>query len=155
METAPTAATPSFFHVPLNPQFADPEYKRTFFLARDGLAPLASRDIHFNGDLRAVVDRASDHGQFVFSKKWPTSEVDAQAGLLIRESADGQWVTGIGWEDYLSVQGHNPWNCMHACVRVGPLARKQTKTVRGKLYLFRGTRAACLAKFREDFPSRR
>lgn len=151
VETARTAGTPSFFHVPLNPQFADPEYKRTFFLAGDGLAPLASRDIHFNGDLRAVVDCASDHGQFVFSRKWPTSEVDAQAGLLIRGSANAQWVTGIGWEDYLSVHAHNPWNCMHAGVRVGPLARKQTKTVRGKFHLFRGPRAGAWQSSRKTF----
>ncbi len=154
-EPARTTETPKFFHVPRNTQFVDPERKRTYFLAGDALTPLASREIHFNSDLRVAVDRASDHGQFAFSKKWPTSAANAQAGLLIRESADGQWVTGVAWEDYLSVQGHNPWNCMHACVRVGPLARKQTKTIRGKLYLFRGTKAACLAKFRADFPSQR
>ena len=153
-EPARTSETPTFFHVPRNLQFTDPERKRTYFLAGDGLTPLASREIHFNSDLRVAVDRASDHGQFVFSKKWPTSAVNAQAGLLIRESADGQWVTGVAWEDYLSVQGHNPWNCMHACVRVGPLARKQTKTIRGKLYLFKGSKTDCLAKFRKDFSSR-
>ena len=151
----PTPATESFFHVPRNPEFADPDRKRTYFLARDGLALLASRDIHFNGDLRAAVDRASARGPFVFSKKWPTSEVNAGAGLLVRESVDGRWVTGVGWEDFLSVQGHNPWNCMHACVRVGPLAPGQTKTIRGKLYLFQGGRNECLARFREDFPARR
>ena len=77
--------------------------------------------------------------------------MNAGAGLLLRESEDGRWVTGIAWDDYLSVQGHNPWNCMHACIRVGPLKPKQSKTVRGKLYLLPGARQECLARFREDF----
>jgi len=77
--------------------------------------------------------------------------MNAAAGLLVRESEDGRWVTGIAWDDYLSVQGHNPWSCMHACIRVGPLKPKKSKTVRGKLYLLPGTRQECLARFREDF----
>ena len=36
--------------------------------------------------------------------RWPTAEPNARAGLLIRESNDGRWVTGIAWEDYVSVQ---------------------------------------------------
>ncbi len=155
VEATMRPAAPPFFHVPLDPRFADHERKRTFFVSRDGLALLGSRDIHFNGDLRAAVDRVSDGGQFVFSNKWPTSEINSEAGLLIRESADGRWVTGIGWDDYVSVQGHNPWSCMHVCVRVGPLPRGHTRSVRGKLYLFRGSKANCLTKFRDDFPSRR
>jgi len=152
---ARTPAASTFYHVPLNTQLADPDRQRTYFLARQGLLPLTSRDIHFCEHLRATVDRASDQGRFVFTSKWPTSEVNAVAGLLIRESMDGQWVTGVGWEDFLSVQGHNPWNCLHACVRVGPLAPGQTKTIRGKLYLLRGSRSDCLQRFRKDFPSQR
>lgn len=137
--------------LPLNRQFADPEHNKTFFLSPDGLAALTSRAIHFNQALRAEVDQASDQGKFVFSQKWPTSDVNAKAGVLIRESEDGKWVTGIGWEDFLSVQGHNPWYCMHACIRVGPLKQKQSKTIRGRLYLFRGNKAGCLARFVKDF----
>jgi hypothetical protein len=144
------ASTGSMYHVPATPQFADPEFNRTFFLSASGLAPLTSRAIHFNGSLRDGVDRASDQGRFVFSTKWPTSDADAAGGLIVRESSEGGWVTGIAWEDYLSVQGHNPWNCMHACVRVGPLARGATRRVRGKAYLFRGDRDACVARFRKD-----
>jgi hypothetical protein len=134
-----------------NRNFSDPGRSKTFFLSAAGLTPLSSREIHFNGTLRAAIDRASDRGSFVFSNKWPTSAVNAAAGLLVRESEDGRWVTGIAWDDYLSVQGHNPWSCMHACIRVGPLKPKQSKTVRGKLYLLPGTRQECLARFREDF----
>lgn len=148
-------ASSAFFRIPINRLFADPERNRTFFLAPDGLAPLASREIHFNAGLRAAVDLVAGGGPLAFSRKWPTSKLNAKAGLLIRESSDRKWVAGIGWEDYLSVQGHNPWNCMHVCVRVGPLRRKETKTVRGKLYLFQGSRTDCLRRFQEDFADRR
>lgn len=141
---------PSFFGAPRTPQFADNERSRTYFLSPNGLAGLASRAIHFSGALRARIEAASEGGQFTFSYKWPTSDVNAEAGILIRESADGEWVTGIGWSGFLSVQGHNPWNCMHVCVRAGPLKRKESKTVRGRLYLFRGSKEDCLARFAAD-----
>ncbi len=150
LETAARQTAAGLFHEPRTRQFGDPDRNRTFFLSPGGLAVLSSRAIHFNSALREKIDAASDHGQFVFSYKWPASDVNARAGVLIRESSDHEWVTGIGWTDFLSVQGHNPWNCMHVCVRLGPLRQKESKTVRGRLYLFRGSRQDCLARFRED-----
>lgn len=150
LETGASLKPPSFFHVPKTRQFDDRDRIRTFFLSPNGLAGLNSRAIHFNSELRAKIDAASDHGRFAFSEKWPTSDVDAKAGILIRESVDGEWVTGVGWADYLSVQGHNPWNCMHVCARVGPLKQKESRTVRGRIYLFRGTKSECLARFMKD-----
>jgi hypothetical protein len=138
--------------LPLNPNFADPWRKNTFYLSAGGLAPLDSRAIHFNTRFRAAVERASDGGRFAFSHKWPTSDDNAVAGLIVRESEDGHWVTDIEWEEFLSVQGHNPWSCMHAGVRVGALQPGESRTVRGRLYLFRGTREECADRFRRDFP---
>jgi hypothetical protein len=132
--------------------FNDEGHERTYFLGSEGLEPLRSREIHFGRELRPLIDQLSPSGQFVFSAKWPTSPVNAGAGILIRESEDGRWVTGIAWEDYVAVQGHNPWKCMHLAVRVGPLPRGETKTLRGRVYLFRGNRTDCLAKYRKDFP---
>lgn len=140
----------------LNRNFADPWRRKTFFVSADGLTPLASRALHFNAVLRPEVARAASAsgGQFAFSHKWPTSDVDAIAGLLVRESEDGRWVTGIAWDEFLSVQGHNPWNCLHACVRIGALRPGESRTVRGRAYLFAGTKEDCLARFRRDFPAR-
>ncbi len=142
--------------LPLNRNFADARRTRTFFLARDGLTPLVSRSIRFNAALRPAVDRAgaANGGWFPFTAKWPTSEVDSVAGLLVRESEDGEWVTGIGWADWLSVQGHNPWSCLHACVRLGALRPGESVEVRGRLYLFRGGKDDLLARFTRDFPAR-
>jgi hypothetical protein len=136
---------------PLNPNFADPEHRKTWFVSAHGLDLLAAREIHFNRKLRPAVDRKSPEGKFAFSYKWPMSQVDSEAGLLVREAADGRWVTGIGWEDFLSTQGHNPWSCMHACVRVGPLKSGQIRQIQGRIYLFEGTAAECLNRFQRGF----
>jgi hypothetical protein len=131
-----------------NPLFAN---RNTWFVGPDGLARQDQREIHFNADLRGRVNACSDHGQFVWSKKWPTSPVNAAAGLLLRESSDGKWTAGIAWERFLSAQGHNPWECMHLCVLVGPLKKGESRTIRGRIYLFQGTRDDCLARYRRDF----
>ncbi len=134
-----------------NAQFIDNEHSRTYFLGPNGLELLQAREIHFNQALRSLIDQVSPSGQFVFSPKWPTSPGNAAAGLLIRESADGQSVSGIAWEDFVSVQGHNPWKCMHLSVRVGPLAQGATKTIKGRIYLLKGNRNDCLAKYQQEF----
>lgn len=131
-----------------NPQFTNTS---TYFIGPDGPTRQIQREIHFNADLLDLIEARSDHGTFPFSRKWPTSEINATAGLLLRESDDGHWVTGIAWEQFLSAQGHNPWACMHLCVRVGPLKPGQTRTIRGKVYLFKGDRRDCLARYRQDF----
>ena len=139
--------------LPRNRNLSDPGRSKTFFVSASGLAPLSTRAIHFNADYRAAVDRASAGGTFVFTPKWPTSELNATAGLLVRESEDGRWVTGIAWEDYLSVQGHNPWSCMHASIRAGALKPGESRTIRGKLYLFQGKKEDVVAQFTRDFPA--
>ncbi len=131
--------------------FSDEEKTRTYFLRSKGLELLRTREIHFRNQLRPLVDQLSPSGQFVFSQKWPTASDDAIAGILIRESADGRWVTGIAWDDFVSIQGHNPWKCMHVAVRVGPLPRGASKSIRGRIYLFQGNREECLQKYRRDF----
>lgn len=146
------AGTNPSMPLPLNRNFADPWRRNTFYISAGGLTPLDSRAIHFNARLRSVVDQASDEGRFVFSPKWPTSSEDATAGLLVRESEDGRWVTGVAWEEFLSVQGHNPWSCLHACVRIGPLPAGGSREIRGRLYLFKGTKEECTERFRRDFP---
>ena len=90
--------------------------------------------------------------KFVFEKKdWPASERDAHAGIVIRESSDGRYVMGIGWDSFLLAQAHNPMNCMHLSIKVGPLARGEKKTIRGRIYLFEGSKEDCLREFEDYF----
>jgi hypothetical protein len=139
--------------LPLNRNFTDPWRRNSYYVSAGGLTPLDSRALHFNARHREAAERASDGGRFAWSNKWPTSGENATAGVLIRESEDGRWVTAIAWEDFLSVQGHNPWFCLHACVRIGALAPGESRTIRGRLYLLPGRKEDCLALFQRDFPS--
>jgi hypothetical protein len=137
---------------PINELFRDEEHTRTWFVGKDGLELLDNRDIHFNRRFRKNIDRAgNEDGTYSFTVKWPTSSRNAYAGLMVRESSDSQWVSGIGWEDFVSVQAHNPLRCMHPGVRVGPLSPGETKTIRGKIYLFKGNRDDCLERYENDF----
>jgi hypothetical protein len=138
---------------PKNAQFADVDQKSTYFLGPEGLTQLVTRAIHFNHVFREKIDGLATGGKFVFSSKWPTSMVDSYGGLIVRESVGRDWVAGIAWEDYLSAQGHNPWWCMHLSVRVGPLKVHETKTIRGKIYLFQGTKEDLMERFRREFRS--
>jgi len=140
-----------------NPIFLDEKYEHTYFLGSDGLELIKGqypREIHFNHEFRTTImnrKKEREDGNFVFSDKWPTSDLDAYAGLMIRESDDKQWVMGIAWESFISAQGHNPWKCMHLSIRVGPLKQGKKKTIRGKIYLFKGSKENCLRYFKRDF----
>lgn len=133
-----------------NRQFAN---TKTWFHAADGLKPLAMqapREIHYNHNLRQAIDvEADENGRYVWSPKWPTSDTDAVDGLIIRESTNSKWVTGIAWDRYLSTQGHNPWECMHLSVHIGPLEPRQMRTVHGRIWMFQGTKEELLKRFLE------
>ena len=136
-----------------SPTFFDDDQNRTFYLGGEGLMPLIRRDIHFNHTFRTAIDAEAENGHYVFSDKWPTSPANASGGLLLRESSDHQWIAAIAWSDFLSLQGHNPWRCMHQSIRIGPLSPGATKSIDGRIYLYQGTREDCLAKFKADFPA--
>jgi len=140
-----------------NPIFLDEEYEHTYFLGSDGLELIEGqypREIHFNHKFRTTImsrEKERKDGAFIFSSKWPTSDRDAYAGLMVRESEDKQWVMGIAWESFISAQGHNPWRCMHLSICVGPLEQGEKKTIQGKIYLFKGSKEDCLRYFKMDF----
>jgi hypothetical protein len=148
-----------FGEVKRNPIFLDKTHENTYFPGLDGLELLKGQhptEIHFAHELRPEImkwKKEQPDGNFAFSFKWPNSDRDAYAGLIIRESSDHKWTMGIAWESFISAQGHNPWTCMHLSIKVGPLAKGQTKTIRGKMYLFKGTKEDCLKYFKNDFPT--
>ena len=131
-----------------NRQFAN---TNTYFLGHDGLEKLVKREIHFDARVRDLVDREAKQGQYVWSQKWPKSKSNATGGLIVRESTNSKWACGIAWEDFLSAQAHNPWECMHLSIRIGPLARGDSKTIRGKIYLIEGNKEGLYKRYREDF----
>ena len=143
-----------------NPQFTN---QKTFFLGAEGLEPLVARELHYNHELRPAVDHVAHQWEesldpnsrpsdrFPWSFRWPDSAVDARGGLIVRESTDGKWVTGIAWERFLLAQAHNPWDCMHLSIHLGPLEKGESREVRGKIYLFQGTKEELLERYLSDF----
>lgn len=127
---------------------------KTYMLGAAGLERVADRDMHFNARLRDELERLAPDLRFAFSERWATSARDSHAGLLLRESLSGGWTCGVAWSEWLGLQAHNPWLCMHAATRVGPLARGARTTVRGKLYLFPGDRQEGLRRFEGEFAAR-
>jgi hypothetical protein len=131
-----------------NRQFAN---TNTYYLSAGGLKKLIKREIHFNDKFRKLVDEQGKPGEFVWSHKWPLNDDNAVGGLIVRESTDGKWACGIAWEDFLSSQGHNPWECMHLSIRIGDLKPGESKTIRGRIYLLRGDKSDVLKRYYEDF----
>lgn len=129
-----------------NPRLTDREHVRTWYVGTEGLDRLVEREIHFNHQLRPDIDAVGQDGEYVFSHKWPTAPTNATRGAIIRQSSDDRWVAAIAWDDFISAQGHNPWDCMHLSVRVGPLAPGDSITRRGRIVLFEGTPEEALAR---------
>jgi hypothetical protein len=123
-------------------------HRKTYLLGEDGLVRFADRAMHFDARARPRLAELSPELEFAFSERWPTSAQDAHAGLLLRESLGGGWTAGVAWEDWLAVQAHNPWLCLHVATKVGPLARGERRVVRGRLWLFPGDAAEGLRRFR-------
>jgi hypothetical protein len=77
-------------NVPPTSQFFDPERDRTWYYSSEKFDNLSNRDIHFNTKWRSAIDKIGEVGKYIFSDKWPSSQSDASAGILIRESMDGE-----------------------------------------------------------------
>jgi hypothetical protein len=141
-----------------NSIFLDEDHHHTYFHGENGLELVKGgypREIHFNHECFQEImswEKESKEGAFVFDNKWPTSGRDAYAGIMIRESKDGRYVMGIAWESFLSAQGHNPWQCMRLSIKVGPLAIGEKKSIRGRIYLFEGSKEDCLEAFEQGPP---
>jgi hypothetical protein len=130
-------------------------HKSTYFVAADGLERLPDRDLHFRAELRPSLEARDGALEFDFSKRWRSSERDDHGGLLVRTSQSGRWTAGVAWEDWLGVQAHNPWLCMHVATRVGPLAPGASRTVRGRLVLVEGPLEKGLETLRAPWPPSR
>ena len=114
---------------------------------------LKKREIHWNHNLRAKVDAVQPDQNYAWKEKWPKADPNAVGGFLMRETNDGEWRAGIAWERFLSCQGHNPRECMHLGIHLGPLPAGESRNVRGKIYLVRENSALLLKRYGKDFPS--
>ena len=138
--------------LPLCKSLRDQEHTKTYFVGKNGLEVLSTHELHFNHAFRPQLAKESPEFFYpAFSPRWKTAKNDAYAGLMMREDDTGEWIVGIGWEDFLSCQGHNPLQCMHLGVRLGALAPGESRVIRGKVYFFKGAKEDCLNRYKQDF----
>jgi hypothetical protein len=136
---------------PTTERFADPEQRHTYYYGRTGFEPLTGRDVHWMADCRDRIEERRPPDGFPWDRKWPTADRDATAPLVVRETPDGSWATGIAWERSISAQGNNPWNCLHLSAKLGPVAPGDTTRTRGKLYLQSTDKMAIREQYEADF----
>ncbi len=81
----------------------------------------------------------------------PLSELVPSNGLIGCFSQDGDTILATAWEPYQELfQGVAV--CIHSDFRLGGLRPKETKTIRGKIYIVKADPAALLRRYQRDFP---
>ncbi len=75
--------------------------------------------------------------------------------LMLKISKDGEYVLGIATDEAIGVSCNHQesMSCIHSNPHWGALAPGQSKTVHGRIYLFRGTAQDILGRCRKDFGS--
>ena len=129
-----------------------PPYIRKCFLMLDGkltrlpTQPWALKARYIPGQVYAApgVDRDDVNPR-------PLSKLVPSSGLTGCFSADEKMILAVAWEPYQEIfQG--VITCIHSDFRIGGLQPKETKEIRGKLYLVPNDVEALIARFREEFP---
>jgi hypothetical protein len=81
----------------------------------------------------------------------PLSQLVPSNGLIGCFSRDGDMILATAWEPYQELfQGVGV--CIHSDLRLGGLQPKETKRIRGKIYLVKPDPAALLKRYEHDFP---
>ena len=81
----------------------------------------------------------------------PLSKVVPSNGLIGCFSADEKLIYASAWEPYQELfQGVA--RCLHSDFRLGGLAPRESKKIRGKMYLVPADVDALLARYAKDFP---
>jgi hypothetical protein len=84
----------------------------------------------------------------------PLSDLVPSNGLIGCYSADKSLILATAWEPYQELfQGVAM--CIHSDFRIGGLDPKETKHIRGKIYIVKADPAALLERYEQDFPEHR
>ncbi len=72
-------------------------------------------------------------------------------GLIVRESHDRKYSSGMYWERTAYVSNGHPADCVHASVDLGPLKAGETRGVSGKFYFLEGSKDELLKLWEKDY----
>ena len=99
--------------------------------------PIALTAYHTPGNLPLLNERSSG---------------EVAHGLIVRESLDGKYASGMYWERTAYISNRHPADCLHASVDFGPLGAGASRTVHGKFYFVEGAKEDLLRAWCRDFP---
>jgi hypothetical protein len=68
-------------------------------------------------------------------------------GLFTRLSRQGDWISGIYWENTALVTNHHPADCLHHFVNIGNIPANSRRAIRAKLFWFKGDLEALRRRF--------
>jgi hypothetical protein len=81
----------------------------------------------------------------------PLSDLVPSNGLIGCFSKNGDMILATAWEPYQELfQGVGV--CIHSDFRIGGLQAKETKKIRGKIYLVKADPAVLMKRYKQDFP---
>ena len=137
------------------PDFFDADMSRTF--------------IHTAGEFMAAKDtrsRKRHWSHMLRSEHWALLAQEdrapycqnserADCSLIVRSSRDGRRHVGLAWDDTLDVSYNldEELNCIHSEPRFGELKPGESRTVKGTIYFFAGTREELYQRFADDYPN--
>lgn len=137
---------------PADARLLVPPYVRQCFLFLDGklallpTQPWAEKARYIPGQVYAPahVDRNDVNPR-------PLSALVPSSGLCGCYSQDRRMIMAVAWEPYQEIfQG--VITCIHNDFRIGGLKPRETKVIRGKIYLVPADEAALVQRFERDFP---
>lgn len=140
---------------PVMKDLVDPKQRHTFYYGQEGLARIQGKTLHVNEDYYDLLEKYRSDGRIASEENlpwtWGERSQSATKPLLIRETPDRHWSTGIVWEDMLGAKGTGGWHCMHLLVKVGPVPVGESKTIAGKIYLENESADQLLERMDADF----
>lgn len=132
------------------PSLGDPEVVRTYLF--DGTKLRSLNELQGGTCLHRHLVSGGEGFAPANSQSCPKSHVQAQASLVVVESADGKHSVALGFQQAHTIFSNPPNMCFHADPYFGTFTRKsETRHMRGKLYLMTGGAHEALARYRREF----
>lgn len=72
-------------------------------------------------------------------------------GLVARTDKDQTWICGMYWQHTSHITDHHPADCLHAIVNIGNIPPYSKRSLRGKIYWFKGSLEDLTRHWRTDF----
>jgi len=131
------------------PSIGDGDVTRTFLYDGERLQSLAE----VQGGNAVFMHHVAGAGGFLPAshQTFPRGPVEAQAPVVLVESADGAHTIALAFERSYAIFSNPTNRCFHADPYSGPLAPGQEATVRGALYLADGDAPTVLGRLKEEW----